>query len=491
MGFKSGLLKEFDSKLSSGDSDFLIKLASSAESFMTGEIWPEGVNTLLKTLGEYFKVSRVWVFQLVKITDQHITQDYIFEWASQPKYIQLGLSRFSMFTNPLEDAGYRKLMESRQKGEWQSVVTDQLEEDFLKADISSQAILSMLTVPLFVNGRWWGILGFDDCERAHEWTISEISFLRIAGLIMENMILRNQMTAREKQFSALSSIKESGLWSLDLKTWHVRFSSGIADVAISYDYTSEHSLRNVLKMVHQEDRKIIRSLFRAGMTFTDRSVRQDIRILKNDGSYKWVEIIGNAHFDASGTQTLLAGIVVDILDRKEAEQKLKNEATIDPLTGVMNRRAFSDKLNYHISYSRMNKIPFSLLMIDIDFFKMVNDRWGHAAGDMVLKSFTENIVHKLRKEDVFARYGGEEFVMILPDTDRQGAEIFGNRIREYIASSPCLAGEGVIRITISIGCTTYTGESNITGSDILETADKAMYISKNKGRNTLTFQSLT
>ena len=487
MGFKCGLLKDLQTNTDIKDMKFLMKLASCAESFMAGEVWPDGVNVLLKTLGEHFKVNRVWIFQLMNLTDEYITQDYIFEWVSAPMYVQLGLSRFNMFTNPLGEGDYRKLMESRQRGEWQSVVTDKLQADFLRDDISSQAILSMLTVPLFVNGEWWGIIGYDDCERAHEWTTSEIAFLRIAGLIMENMIQRNQMAIQKKQFSALNSIKESGLWSLDLKTWHIKFGSGIADVPLTNVHFAEYSLRKVLKIVHPENRKQILSYFRIGMSYTDKSIRQDIRILKADGTYKWVEIIGNAHFDGSGVQTMLAGIVVDILDRKATEQKLKTEANIDPLTGVMNRRAFAASLDFHIAHSRMERSPFSVLMIDIDFFKKVNDRWGHSVGDLVLKYFTEQVASMLRREDVFARYGGEEFIILLPDTERSGAEVFGNRLREHFVKSSCVVGDDNINITISIGSTTYIGERKITAMNVIDIADEALYRSKNCGRNTLTF----
>jgi diguanylate cyclase (GGDEF)-like protein len=490
MEFKCGKLKNLNIESEAKDIQFLTELASCAESLMTGEVWPDGVNVLLKTLGEHFDVSRVWVFQLMNLTDEHITQDYIFEWASDPKYIQLGLSKFNMFTNPLGEGNYRRLMESRQRGEWQSIVTDRLGADFLKEDIASQAILSMLTVPLYVNGEWWGVLGYDDCVNPREWTASEIAFLRMAGLIMENMILRNQMTVREKQFSALNSVKESGLWSLDLKTWHIKFGSGIADVPLTNIHSAEYSLRNVLKIVHPDERKQILRFFRIGMSRIDRSIRQDIRVMKSDGAYKWVEIIGNAHFDASGVQTMLAGIVVDILNRKETEEKLKTEAMIDPLTGVMNRRAFAERLNYHIARSRMERSPFSLFMIDIDYFKQVNDRWGHSVGDMVLKCFTEHVTMMLRREDVFARYGGEEFIVLLPDTDRKGAELFGDRIRDQISRSSCVAGEDIVKVTASVGCTTYVGERKITASNIIDTADEALYRSKNSGRNTLTFLPL-
>jgi len=491
MAYRSGLLKNLNIDAGINDIKFLTKLASCAEEYMTGDVWPEGVNVLLKTLGEYFKVSRVWVFQLMNLTDTHITQDYIFEWASEPKYAQIGLSRFNMFTNELGNGEYRSVMESRMRGEWQSVVLERLSADFIRDDIESQGILSMLTVPLFVNGKWWGILGFDDCERAHDWTISEISFLRIAGLQMENLILRNQMAAQEKQFSALNSLKESGLWSLDIKTWHIRFTSGLDDVPLTNVHSAEYPFRTVLKIIHPEDRKKIVQYFREGLFTVDtKSIRQDVRLLKNDNTYKWVEIIGNAHFDSSGAQTLIAGIIVDILDRKEIEEKLKNEATIDPLTGVMNRRAFAERLDAFIAFSQKNNAVFSVLMIDLDFFKSINDKWGHSVGDIVLKNFTTLVGHMLRKDDVFARYGGEEFIILLPDTDSAGADVFGNRIRKYIENSPCVVGDDEITFTISLGSTTYNGERFAKADDILVTADNALYQAKNSGRNNLKFSPM-
>lgn len=484
MTFKSGLFKDIKIEPSGDNTEFLIKLAACTEDFLTGEVWPQGVNKLLKLLGEHFQVSRVWVFQLMNLTDTHITQDYIFEWASKPEFIQIGMSKFSKFTNELGSSEYRRIMNSRQRGEWQSVIVERLPTDFLRIDTASQGILSMLTVPLFVNGRWWGILGYDDCERKHEWTDSEIAFLRLAGTLLESLILKNQLAAQEKQFSALSSIKESGLWSLDIKTWHIRFTSGISDIPLTQETTAEYSFRDLLKIVHPEDRTRISDLFRnAGLS--DKSIRQDIRLFKNDGNYKWVEIIGNAHFDPSGTPTMMAGVMVDILDRKKTEEKLLTEATKDPLTGVLNRRAFSERLDSFISLSQRNKRPFSILMIDIDHFKLVNDRYGHSTGDEVLKAFVRMVYQKLRKEDVFARYGGEEFVVLLSDTDSEGAEIFGGRIRSFIENNPCVTEPEHISITISIGCSAYYGDREITSETLINSADSALYRAKQSGRNTL------
>jgi diguanylate cyclase (GGDEF)-like protein len=109
---------------------------------------------------------------------------------------------------------------------------------------------------------------------------------------------------------------------------------------------------------------------------------------------------------------------------------------------------------------------------------------------MVLKCFTEHVTMMLRREDVFARYGGEEFIVLLPDTDRKGAELFGDRIRDQISRSSCVAGEDIVKVTASVGCTTYVGERKITASNIIDTADEALYRSKNSGRNTLTFLPL-
>lgn len=162
-------------------------------------------------------------------------------------------------------------------------------------------------------------------------------------------------------------------------------------------------------------------------------------------------------------------------------------AATDSLTGLANRRVFLDQLDKEVARSSRYHRNFSLLMIDIDHFKWVNDTHGHPSGDAVLRSMGRILKDRLRVVDLVARYGGEEFAILLPETDENGAILVGERLRETIAQTPFLLPNGKkIRLTISIGISCFPICAN-TFYDLISTADKALYASKEGGRNKVHF----
>lgn len=171
----------------------------------------------------------------------------------------------------------------------------------------------------------------------------------------------------------------------------------------------------------------------------------------------------------------------------EAEQILLNEmhqmANYDAVTGVHNKHVFEKRFTEEFSYAQRKKQPLALLMIDIDFFKKVNDTYGHMAGDYVLKGVAARIGEALRDEDILARYGGEEFTVILRGTNAKGAIQLAERIRKLIESKPFMFEKQAIPVTISLGVSTLVKGSFKTPSDFLAHADECLYRSKEDGRN--------
>ncbi len=138
------------------ENELLAAIARSAEDLTTGRGWPEGVNALLQDLGKITKVSRVWIFQTLELQAQFVLQDYVFEWASDEKYVQIGLPSFNRFKSNRNESEYQSLIESRMRGEYQDVTTSLLPDTWLKPNLEGQRILSMLTIPIFVENKWWG-----------------------------------------------------------------------------------------------------------------------------------------------------------------------------------------------------------------------------------------------------------------------------------------------------------------------------------------------
>ena len=170
------------------------------------------------------------------------------------------------------------------------------------------------------------------------------------------------------------------------------------------------------------------------------------------------------------------------LERISLYEKLHNLSIHDTLTNIYNRRYFSFRFNEEFERAKKYKLTFSLLMIDIDHFKKINDNYGHLVGDVVLRGTVKLIKESIREVDFLARYGGEEFVVILPQTDREGAFLVGERIRKSIASASIKAFDEVLNITVSIGIANYPVNS-VYPNLLIEVADKALYKAKQKGRN--------
>jgi len=172
----------------------------------------------------------------------------------------------------------------------------------------------------------------------------------------------------------------------------------------------------------------------------------------------------------------------DITERKRTEQSLKDLASRDFLTGVSNRRHFFERAREEHARSRRYEKPLSVLMLDIDHFKRINDCYGHARGDEVLKAFCEAGRSQLREVDLLARIGGEEFAVLLPETDASGARIVAERLRQFVAGLKVGTEGAEIRWTISIGVAALV-PADATIEECLKRADKALYRAKEGGRN--------
>jgi diguanylate cyclase (GGDEF)-like protein len=175
---------------------------------------------------------------------------------------------------------------------------------------------------------------------------------------------------------------------------------------------------------------------------------------------------------------ILSGLGRMVVDQIE----LRRLAMTDPLTGALTRRGFDVEIGRELHRSKRTRREFSLIVIDVDHFKAVNDRYGHASGDIVLQSVVGQIKQELRASDCIARLGGEEFVIALPETGLDGARVLAERIREKIAGSIVHRQSQSIAITASFGIASDDGLDDHWATT-LERADAALYLAKTRGRN--------
>jgi diguanylate cyclase (GGDEF)-like protein len=171
-----------------------------------------------------------------------------------------------------------------------------------------------------------------------------------------------------------------------------------------------------------------------------------------------------------------------------AKEKIEQLSQTDHLTGLYNMRIFMILMEQEITRAHRFNHIFSIMIIDADNLKMVNDRYGHIAGDRLIKQFSETIKGNLRVTDIVARYGGDEFIALLPETNPENALIAGERVRIMLEKTPFIIGEEQLKITGSIGYASYP-DHGIEMNELIHRADKALLKSKEKGKNLSTVYS--
>jgi diguanylate cyclase (GGDEF)-like protein len=155
---------------------------------------------------------------------------------------------------------------------------------------------------------------------------------------------------------------------------------------------------------------------------------------------------------------------------------------VDALTGAHNKRYFMEFLEREIARCARYRRPLSLLMFDIDHFKLINDKHGHLTGDYVLREMSRRLLGRVRREELLARYGGEEFAAVLPETDITGARTFAEQVRRLVADQPFEYEGDTFPVTVSVGVTCVEGE-DIDVAAFIKVADDHLYRAKREGRN--------
>lgn len=171
------------------------------------------------------------------------------------------------------------------------------------------------------------------------------------------------------------------------------------------------------------------------------------------------------------------------LSRDRADEINRQMAAQDALTGSANRRALIAALQRDVARAVRTEEPLSLMMVDIDHFKRINDRWGHLAGDQVLRKVVEVLRARVRHQDLVGRYGGEEFMVLLPGADLMGATALARQLCSAVEATPCVFEGREIRVTVSIGVAGGSVTSLDRWDTLIAAADRALYEAKNAGRN--------
>jgi diguanylate cyclase (GGDEF)-like protein/PAS domain S-box-containing protein len=312
----------------------------------------------------------------------------------------------------------------------------------------------------------------------------------------ETASLRRRVSELESEVAALRKNEEkyrliadhSGdcLWIMDLAT--LRFTYVSPAVTRIYGSTVEEtlaqgvsdvlppeSLAMVLKILEEE-----LALEATGKADPKRMRTIEVEEYRKDRSRVWIENVLSFIRDDHQLPVAIVGVSRDVTKHRRLEEELRNLAITDPLTGVYNRRHFLDEMQREMSRSDRYAYPFSLIMFDIDHFKGVNDRFGHEAGDRVLKELTEMVRKRIRSTDLLARWGGEEFMILLANTNlRPAVKLAEDLLKQMQAGT----FSGIGRVTASFGIAEHRAGEGI--DEILTRVDNLMYKAKDGGRSRL------
>jgi two-component system, cell cycle response regulator len=226
--------------------------------------------------------------------------------------------------------------------------------------------------------------------------------------------------------------------------------------------------------------------------------RRHARVVRAGQEY-WIEDLGSTNGTFVNTKKItraalrdgdlvvVGGGILKFLVGSNPEalyhEEIYRMTILDPLTGVYNKRYFLEFLDRELSRASRHGHGLALILFDIDHFKNVNDKFGHLAGDAVLREIGKRVRPRVRREDLVARFGGEEFACILPDTTHQGAMIFADAVRIIIERDPIRYEAALIPITVSLGVAVIDKGARVTTDEVIRLADERLYEAKRAGRN--------
>ncbi|MEW6765050.1 MAG: sensor domain-containing diguanylate cyclase [Pseudomonadota bacterium] len=298
------------------------------------------------------------------------------------------------------------------------------------------------------------------------------------------------------------------LWENDLVSGEVTCKVSKIFAELGYDEQESLSyVEDLFGIVHPDDASVVKEAINNHLSGRTAQYRCEFRIRAKSGAWVWHANYGKV-MDGDGSRLgrRFVGVTFNIDDRKRKEdevqimnrklveqnallEEMNNQlqalATSDPLTGTANRRKLMEAGERELLRARRFDHSLSLLIVDIDLFKGINDSWGHMTGDQVIQAVASTCVRSTRGHiDTVGRIGGEEFAILLPETDHHTASLLAERLRKAVEIQHIpVAQDTVLTCTVSIGVTTSPGSSSATFRDLLIHADKALYLAKHAGRN--------
>lgn len=306
----------------------------------------------------------------------------------------------------------------------------------------------------------------------------------LEAALRENEKINRALRASEAKFRGL--VHQSLVGIVILEAGMFSYSNAKFDAIFGYSAAEVRAL-GPLDIVVASDRELIEEKVLDSLRSEAAQIECVFRGLRRDGGMIDVELHGSCM--EIGGQRALIGMVKDVTQRIRVERELRalqeslrEQSTHDPLTGLYNRRYLEETLARELILAQREGHPVSVIMGDLDHFKAVNDRFGHLAGDEVLRVFGNLMKQQVRGSDSYCRYGGEEFLLLLPRMSAANAARRAEQLRSAMAASPVTYGTASIAVTASFGVATFPQDGR-SGDELIAAADSAMYAAKAAGRD--------
>ncbi|ACG56899.1 diguanylate cyclase with PAS/PAC sensor [Hydrogenobaculum sp. Y04AAS1] len=350
--------------------------------------------------------------------------------------------------------------------------SNEIEDDAIRQKLIEKETLSSIAMPISENGNIYGSICI--CSKVKNYFEDYKEILSNLKDRIENALktieLRKKLNYQNDLVNSIVKNTQVGVLVFDEDNIYYENDYLLELLGYTHEDIKTLSIFDILSPIHVKD--IIKAL-----TNKTPIILQEFHILNKKNQTLYVK--GSLNFIKDVENKPVAVFTfVDITKEKELSDMLLKQSTEDPLTGIYNRRYLENKLEEYVKLAKRHDRPLSLIMFDIDFFKHINDSFGHDVGDKVLKAIAKVVSENIRNTDIFARYGGEEFVIIAPETTKEDAKILAEKLRSLIRN---LHFEEGINVTCSFGVASL--EKHDTKETLLKRADEALYEAKKTGRN--------
>lgn len=461
-------------------------VTKSAEELLGAHSFDNAIPTVLAMIGQTVTASRVYISTVAADANGHLRSRLIHEWAVQGSTSLTADKTFQDFDLSVYLPHFVAPILS---GSPASVFAKEMPAPC--AELFNQAgIGSLLQVPVMIGGQLWGSLSFvDAAAEQRQWSWAETDALAtLAGLIGVAVARARYV----KELADANVIVQNSPTIL----YRLRGEPSLPMIYVSHNITKfGHTPEELLGasnwaqlLIHPEDQAKVGTAMARLLEKGAEASSIEFRLATESGRYRWVDNRYTPVRDKDGRLVEVEGIIIDITERKAAEEKIALLARTDALTGLANRATFNERLAQAFAATGRGGAPFAVLCLDLDHFKNVNDSLGHPAGDQLLCQMADRLRNALRETDLVARLGGDEFAILQSDVaDLASTGTLAVKIMEVL-SEPYVIDGNELHLTVSIGISPFV--PGIASPEVMMSqADMALYRAKDEGRNRYRFHS--